>query len=50
MIQKTDIRIKRTVGPSKFDGEDWRRILDSNVFGNHSFELRRSFASITKKL
>ena len=35
-IQKTTIRTKGAAGPSKFDADDWQRILGSNIFGNHS--------------
>ena len=48
LIQKTGIRTKGAAGSSKFDTDDWRRILGSNVFGNHSIELRRSLARMTK--
>ena len=50
LIQKTAIRTKGAAGSSKFDADHWRRILGSNVFGNHSLELRRSLARMTKKL
>ena len=50
MIQKTAIRTKGVAGLSKFDADNWRRILGSNVLGNHSLELQRSLARITEKL
>ena len=40
-IQKTAIRTKGAAGPSKFEADDWRRILGSNVIGNYSSELRK---------
>ena len=50
MIKKTVIRTKGATAPSKFDADDWRRIIGSNVFDNHNLELRRSFVRMTKKL
>ena len=50
LIQKTAILTKGAAGPSKFDAEDWQRILGSNVFGNQKLGLRRSLARVIKKL
>ena len=50
LIQRTAIRTKAVAGLSKFDADNWRRILGSNVLGNHSLELQRSLARITEKL
>ena len=50
MIQKIAIRTKGAAGPSKFDADDWRRILGTNAFDNHSLELRRSFIRMAKRL
>ena len=48
LIQKAAIRTKGAAGPSKFDADDWRRILGSNIFGKHGVELRKSLARMTK--
>ena len=40
----------RTKGSSKFDADNWRIILGSIVFGNHSLELQTSLARMTEKL
>ena len=50
MIQKIAIRTKGAAGPSEFDVDDWRRILGTNAFDNHSLELRRSFIRMAKRL
>ena len=50
LIQKTVIRTKGAAGPSKFNADNWRRILGSIVFGDHSLEPQRSLARRTKKL
>ena len=48
LIQKAAIRTKGAAGPSKFDADDWRCILGSNIFGKHGAELRKSLARMTK--
>ena len=50
LIQKINMRTKRAAGPSKFDADDWHRILGSNVFDNDSSELRRPLVKMTKNL
>ena len=50
LIQRATIRIKGATDLSKFDNDNWQRILGSTVFGNHSSELRKSLARMTKKL
>lgn len=50
LIQTAAIRIKGATDLPKFDNDNWQRILGSTVFGNHSSELRKSLARMTKKL
>ena len=49
-VSENNHKNKIAAGPSKLDVDDWLRILGLNVFGNHSLELRRSLAKMTKKL
>ena len=44
------MRTKGAAGSSKFDTDNWRIILGSNVFGNHSLELQTLLARMTEKL
>ena len=48
LIQKAAIRTKGAMGPSKFDADDLRRIINSNVYGQHSVDLRKAIARMAR--
>ena len=43
-------RTKGAAGPSMSNADDWRRILVSHHYGNTTVDLRKSIATMTKKL
>ena len=41
-IMKAALRTKGAAGPSFYDGDDWRNILGSNIYGNEAEDLRKT--------
>ena len=50
IVLKAASRTKGAAGPSKLDGDEWRKILCSTAFGNAGIDLRKSIARMTKLL
>ena len=44
---RTCLRAKDAAEASGFDAEEWRRILESKIFGNAATGIRRSIARLT---
>ena len=50
LIQKLAINTKEASGPSKFDADDWKRILGTKLFGAEGIDLAASIARMARKL
>ena len=50
LIKECAIRTKGAAGPSCFDGGDWRRIIDTNIYRTNGNDLRKTIAETTRKL
>ena len=50
LIKKCALRTKGAAGPSCFDGDDWRRIIGTNIYGADGNDLRKAIAETTRQL
>ena len=50
MVMRAASNTRGAAGPSKLDGEEWKKILCSNSFGTAGTDLRKAIARMTKKM
>ncbi|XP_057293937.1 uncharacterized protein LOC130622497 [Hydractinia symbiolongicarpus] len=50
LVKKCAAATKGACGPSGVDADEWRRILDSNIYGDTGSDLRRAVAQMVKQL
>ena len=50
LIRKCALKTKGAAGPSCLDGDDWRKILGSNIYGSEGVDLRKAISEMTKIL
>ena len=49
LIQKKTIKIRGSSGPSKFDSDDWIRMIGTKLFGSEGTDLADAIANMTKE-
>ena len=50
LISKLAFTMKGSSGPSKFDADDWKRIIATKIYGNEGKELCEAIAHMTRQL